>query len=168
MSATKINESNQRPAPLLSADAAVPCPEAQVVSVLLVDDDCAASYSLWALLNWQSGIRVCATAESAVEAIGLVRRLRPDVCLVSAALEGGEGVRLAHRIIELPESSRVIIYTEHAGQDLAATAAIADADAVWRYGDADQLARTIKVDVPRFGGHGFSRRPGWPLMLCCS
>ncbi|MDQ2896313.1 MAG: response regulator [Actinomycetota bacterium] len=150
MSATKINESNQRHAPLLSAGAPVPCPEAQVVTVLLVDDDCAASYSLWALLNWQPGIRVCATAESAVEAIGLVRRLRPDVCLVSAALEGGEGVRLAHRITELPEPSRVIIYTEHAGQDLAAMGAIAGAaDAVWRYGDADQLARTIKATAAR-------------------
>jgi hypothetical protein len=31
-----------------------------------------------------------------------------------------------------------------------------------------QLPLEVAMDVPRFGGHGFFRRPWWPLMGCCS
>ncbi len=143
MSATVINDSKSCPpvaARESSADAELPA-----VAVLLVDDNRVASYSLWARLNWQPGIRICATADSAVEALALVRRWKPDVCLVSAALGAGEGVRLAHRLTGLPESPRVLLYADHPRGELEATAAITGAaGAIGRYGDPDQLAGTIK------------------------
>lgn len=49
-----------------------------VVDVLIVDDGRAASYALWALLNWQPGLRICGTAESRERALGTVRQLTPD------------------------------------------------------------------------------------------
>lgn len=119
--------------------------ERETVKILLVDDDRAASYSLWALLSWQPGIRACATAESGVEAIGLAQRLSPDVCLVAAALGVGEGMEVSHRLTQLPGSPRVLVYGEHSGPEFHATAVIAGADGVlWRYGDPDELARTIR------------------------
>lgn len=122
------------------------------VAVLLVDDDREASYAVWALLHWEPGIRVCATAESAADALTLASRLQPDVCLVSAAMEQGEGLWLAHRITELRQPPRVIIQTEDPGCELRASAMFARASAVvWRYGDPDHLVSTIKAAAA--GGH---------------
>ncbi|MEO6859514.1 MAG: response regulator [Solirubrobacteraceae bacterium] len=152
MSATVINDSESRPTPAAARDEAAPGAE-PAVAVMIVDDDRAASYSLWALLNWQPGIRICATASSAVEAVKLVRRRKPGVCLVSAALEAGEGVHPARRLMELPEPPRVILYADRLGRELEAVAAITGAaGAVGRYGDPGQLACTIRRTAA--GEHG--------------
>lgn len=145
MGATAIHE--PAPTPLLVAERPGPrdgAPE-PAVSVLIADSDRAVSYSLWALLRWQPGIRVAATAESPAQALTLARRRRPDVCLVSAALGSGEGIRLAHRLTLLPLAPTVLVYADEPGPELAATAVIAGAaGAVSRYGDPDELAGAIR------------------------
>jgi two-component system, NarL family, response regulator DesR len=114
------------------------------LDILLVDDDRLASYGLWALLNWRRGIRVGATAETSSEALSVIERRRPDVCLVSAALGPGGGIRLASELKRLAASPRVIVYADHLGAPLVGAAAIAGADGVvWRYGDPDELAQLI-------------------------
>jgi DNA-binding NarL/FixJ family response regulator len=115
MSAGTMNNSVGHPALSLPADEPAAGSASADVAVLLVDDDREASYALWALLHCQSGIRVCATAASAADGLTLAGRLKPDVCLVSAALEQGEGLWLAHRITDLPRPPRVIIHTEDPG-----------------------------------------------------
>ncbi len=160
MSATVIDQSNSSPTPRAACEEAARGAELPTVGVLLVDDDRAASYSLWALLNWQPGIRIIATANSAAQAVARVRRRKPDVCLVSAALGAGEGVRLAHRLAELPEPPRVLLYADRPGCELDAIAAIARAaGAVSRYGDPDQLACTIR----RTAAGEYDHRPSAPM-----
>ena len=152
MSAGTINHSVGHPAVSRPGDEPVAGSPSADVAVLLVDDDREASYALWALLHWQPGIRVCATAESAADALTMASRLKPDVCLVSAAIEHGEGLWLAHRITELRRPPRVIIHTEDPGCELPASAMFARASAVvWRYGDPDHLVSTIKAAAA--GGH---------------
>jgi two-component system response regulator DesR len=117
----------------------------QSVEVLLVEDDRAASYSLWALLTWQPGVHVCATTETADEALTLVREQRPDVCLVAAGLERGRGVAVAHRLIQVPDPPRVLMYDDRVGADLRDRASIAGAKGAFsRYGDPNDVARAIK------------------------
>jgi two-component system response regulator DesR len=146
MSAGTINHAVGHPAGSRASDEPVAASPSADVAVVLVDDDREASYALWALLHWQPGIRICATAESAADALTLAARLKPDVCLVSAALEQGEGLWLAHRITELRQPPRVIIYTDDPGCELRASAMLARASAVvWRYDDPDHLTSTIRT-----------------------
>lgn len=145
MSSTAINDPESRPPRVAAREESTADAKPSAVSVLLVDDSRVASYSLWARLNWQPGIRICATADSAVEAVALASRSKPDVCLVSVALGAGEGVRLAYRLTKLPEPPRVLLYADRPGRELEAVAAITGAaGAVGRYGDPDQLACTIR------------------------
>lgn len=112
MSSTVINDPESRPPRVAVREGSAPGADLAPVAVLLVDDARAASYSLWALLNWQPGIRICAAADSAVEAVALASRSKPEVCLVSVALGAGEGVRLAYRLTKLPEPPRVLVYAD--------------------------------------------------------
>jgi DNA-binding NarL/FixJ family response regulator len=120
-------------------------PRSRTVEVVLVDDDRTASYSLWALLSWRPGIRISAIVQSPTEAITAIRRLRPDVCMVAAAVGEGEGLNICHAIKQLPEPPRVLVYDERASAELEGAGMIAGVDGtVSRYGDADRLERTIK------------------------
>ncbi|HZE05193.1 MAG TPA: response regulator [Solirubrobacteraceae bacterium] len=115
------------------------------VTVLLVDDDRVASYSLWALLNWRPGIRVCATAENSGDARRLARRLAPDVCLVSAALGCRDGGRLTHELKQAPKRPRILIYDDRGGPRLTAMARLCSADGAFsRYGDPGELTDLIQ------------------------
>jgi DNA-binding NarL/FixJ family response regulator len=115
------------------------------VEVLLVDDDRTASYSLWSLLNWRPGIRISASVDSPTEAFKAIRRLRPDICLVAAALGEHEGTSLCHAVKQLPQPPRVILYGDRASDELEGAGMIAGVDGtVSRYGDADRLEQTIK------------------------
>lgn len=119
--------------------------DADVAHVFLVDDDRAASYSLRTLLGGQPGIRIVATAESSAEALALVGRLRPGVCLVSAALGRGEGIGLVHSLKQMTDAPRVLIHADRVDAALEGTAMLAGADGVlWRYGDPDELASVIR------------------------
>jgi DNA-binding NarL/FixJ family response regulator len=128
-------------------------PELEPVTVVIVDDNLDSSYALWALLNWEPGIRV-ATATSAA-AIAVVQLERPDVCLVSASL----GLRCVHQLTQLPARPRVLIYSDRQDAGLDGAAVIAGADGVfWRYGDTEELEAEIRrvaagqrslPDIPR-------------------
>ena len=113
------------------------------VRVLLVDDDRLASYSLWALLNWQPGIRVSASAQSINEAVDMVHQLRPDVCLVSAGLESGDGMRLADRLTELPAPPHVLIYADRLDAELDGVASAGAGGIISRYADPHEVADLI-------------------------
>jgi DNA-binding NarL/FixJ family response regulator len=144
MTAAAVKQDRPRVPPAPAADETTSGASLPMIEVLLVDDDRSASYGLWALLNWRPEIRVSATAETSREAIDLVARLRPGVCLIAATLGRGEGIRLAHRLKQLAERPRVLIYTARQDPQVQAVAALAGADAVsWRYADPDELADRI-------------------------
>lgn len=131
---------NHRGEAIAAAAKAASGPRPRRIGVMLVEDDRCASYSLWALLNWQPGIRVLGTAHIA-DAVPAIQRERPAVCLVSAAA----GPRCYHRLSQLPTGPAVLVYADHPSAELDATAAIAGADGVlWRYGDPEQLVETIR------------------------
>ena len=131
-------------------------PQRRSVEVLIVDDDRAASYSLWALLHWRPGIRISAIVDSPSEAFKAIGRLRPDICLVAAALGEPEWLSLCHAVKQLPQPPRVILYGERASDELEGMGMIAGVDGtVSRYGDADRLEQTIK----RIAGGDLGEQP---------
>ena len=110
-----------------------------------MDDDLAARYSIWALLRWKRDVREIDTAEGGAEALGLAKRRRPDVCLVSATLGLGDGLTVGFKIKRLIDPTRVLIFADAIDAQLAGAAVVADADGVlWRYADPEQQAAAIR------------------------
>ena len=81
-----------------------------------------------------------ASADTA-DALAVIRRARPAVCVVSA----DAGPRYIHRLSQLAAAPSVLVYADRRSAELDATMAIAGADGVlWRYGDPGLLADTIR------------------------
>ncbi len=148
MSIAIIDTGRTAPRPAGPVEAGPRAGKPPPVDVMVIDDDRDASYSLCALLWWRPGLRV-ATATGA-DAPAVVLQERPTVCLVSAEL----GPRLMHRLAELPDGPRVLAYTHDQGSELDGEAVLAGAaGSVWRYGDPDELAHTIRLVAE--GGKAF-------------
>jgi two-component system, NarL family, nitrate/nitrite response regulator NarL len=126
-------------------------PRPRRVDVLVIDEDHAASYSLWALLRWRGvGVRAAAAAD----ALGVAEQQRPALCLVSAAL----GPRFVFGLTLLPDAPHVLVHAVERVEELVGVAVLAGAmGVVWRYGDPDELAAEIRsvtagrVPAPELG-----------------
>ena len=115
------------------------------IDLLIVDDHRAARYSVWALLSWKRDMRVTGTASSSAEALTLVKRRRPHVCLISAALGQGEALTLASRMKHLIDPPRVLIFADAVDQRLACAATVAGADGILcRYADPEEQAGIVR------------------------
>ena len=115
------------------------------IDLLIVDDNRAARYSVWALLSWERDMRVTGTASSSAEALTLAKRRRPDVCLISATLGQGEALTLASRMKHLIDPPRVLIFADAVDQHLACAATVAGADGVLcRYADPEEQAGIVR------------------------
>ncbi len=129
----------QPPSPATSPiDAVASERQGRPVGVLVVDEDRAASYSLWALLRWR-GITV--RAATATDAFAVVQEERPALCLVSAEL----GARFIFGLTRLPDPPSVLVHAVERVEELDGVAVLAGAaGVVWRYGDPDDLAAAIR------------------------
>lgn len=82
--------------------------------VLLVDDHPVVRQGLAALIEQQGDIEVCGQAESAADALRLVKSARPDVALVDLSLKGTSGLELLKDLkIRHPELPTIVV-TMHA------------------------------------------------------
>jgi DNA-binding NarL/FixJ family response regulator len=148
MSIAIIDTRKTAPRPAATVGAGPTAARLPPVDVMVVDDDRDASYSLCALLWWRPGIRVATATSADVPDVVLLQR--PAVCLVSAEL----GPCFMYRFHELPRGPRVLAYTDDQGSELDGEAVLAGAaGSVWRYGDPDELADTIRLVAA--GGKAF-------------
>lgn len=82
--------------------------------VLLVDDHPIVRQGLAALIDQQPDLEVCGQAETAADALRLVKSARPDVALVDLSLKGTSGLELLKDLkIRHPELSTIVV-TMHA------------------------------------------------------
>jgi DNA-binding NarL/FixJ family response regulator len=82
--------------------------------VLLVDDHPVVRQGLAALIDQQGDIEVCGQAETAADALRLVKSARPDVALVDLSLKGTSGLELLKDLkIRHPELPTIVV-TMHA------------------------------------------------------
>jgi len=89
------------------------------LTCLIVDDNSLFLESASDLLR-RGGVDVVGVASSSSEAIRLASELRPDVTLVDIDLGDEDGFELAQRLSEsAPASSKVILVSTHAEEDLA-------------------------------------------------
>lgn len=90
--------------------------------IVLADDHAIMRAGIRALLGTVPGIRVVAETGDGLEALGLVRSLRPDAILLDVSLPGLNGLEVAAQIARLDLNTRVLMLSMHAGAEYAARA----------------------------------------------
>lgn len=117
-----------------------------MLRVLLVDDHEVVRIGLRTLLDHRPGLEVVGEAGSAAEAIDLASRLRPDIVLMDIRLPGGSGVEACAEVVRQSPSSRVIMLTSYAEDDLLFEAIAAGAAGyVLKQVGSDRLIQTIEA-----------------------
>ena len=89
-----------------------------MVRCVIVDDNALFLEGAADLLK-REGLEVVGVASNSAEAIRLVTELHPDVTLVDVDLGEEDGFELAQRLHDLAVTSKVILVSTHAEEDLA-------------------------------------------------
>jgi DNA-binding NarL/FixJ family response regulator len=83
------------------------------IKVLIVDDSLVVRERLVAILDELAGIEIVGQAENVTEAIGAVRKLRPDVIILDIWMPGGSGIDVLRQIKQGGAGPMVIILTNY-------------------------------------------------------
>lgn len=102
----------------------------ETARVLVVDDHSAVRAGIEALLAGEPGLEPVGSAGRAEEAVDLARETRPDVAIVDFQLGDRDGLSLCRELKELPNPTRVVLYSAYADGPLALAGVIAGADGV--------------------------------------
>jgi DNA-binding NarL/FixJ family response regulator len=92
--------------------------EGMPLTCVIVDDNSLFLAGAADLLQ-REGVDVVGVASNGADAIRLVRELQPDVTLVDIDLGDEDGFALARELNDLTVSSKVILVSTHAEEDLA-------------------------------------------------
>jgi two-component system, NarL family, nitrate/nitrite response regulator NarL len=95
----------------------------------------------------REGLEVVGAASNSADAIRLVEELRPDVTLVDIDLGDEDGFELARRLSDNSVSSKVILVSTHAEEDLAQL--IATSPAIGFVSKLRLSAETIRATLER-------------------
>ena len=101
--------------------------EVRPLRLVVVDDHEVVRQGLVALLERREAFQVVGEAGSVEEALGVVRRFRPDLVVMDVRLPDGSGIEACREIrAEMPET-RVIILTSYPDEEAVLSAIIAGA-----------------------------------------
>jgi two-component system, NarL family, response regulator len=97
--------------------AAVPQPDAQPVSVLIVDDHPVVRDGLCAMISADPNIHVVAEAGTGEEALEAIQRLRPMVVLMDLLLPDMSGSEVIQRVCAVSSDTAFIVLTTLSGDE---------------------------------------------------
>jgi two-component system, NarL family, response regulator DesR len=113
------------------------------IDLLIVDGQHEASPGVWTTLGCPQEIRIIATAATIDGALRVAAEQKPQVCVVSGSFSSSDWLGLAHRLRNLTNAARLLIYGA-ADSRMICTAVIAEADGVLcRDGDPGELAEVV-------------------------
>ncbi len=81
------------------------------VTVLVADDDPTIRDGLMAILETQEDLLPIGEASDGLQAVQMVRELRPDVVLMDVGMPGVDGIEATRRIKQESPETRVIVLT---------------------------------------------------------
>ncbi len=114
--------------------------------ILLVDDHEVVRIGLKTMLSRQQDLRVIGEAANAEDAVSLARQLEPDVVVMDVRLPGGSGIEACREIGRHCPSTRVIMLTSYAEDELIFEAIAAGAAGyVLKQVGSDNLIDTIRA-----------------------
>lgn len=108
------------------------------IRLVIVDDQALIRSGLLSILNVYPDIEVAGEAADGVEAVPLVKELRPDVVLMDLNLPQINGVEATRQLMRLPEPPRVLVLTTFGADDRVLDALNA--------GAAGFLLKDVRVD----------------------
>jgi two-component system invasion response regulator UvrY len=91
-----------------------------VINILIVDDHDLVRTGLKNILAGQADFKVVGEASSGEQAIGLSRRIEPDVILMDVSLPGLSGLETTERILKAQPEARIVVLTAHSEAPLPA------------------------------------------------
>lgn len=116
------------------------------IRVFLVDDHAIVRLGLTALLGDQPDIEIVGEAGTAAETMSAIEKNPPDVVLMDIRLPGESGIELTRQIVERFPSTRVLILTSYADDDLIARAICAGAIGyILKQVEPGELLRAIRA-----------------------
>jgi len=118
---------NARPAPPLD----------KPYRVLVADDHAVVRRGVRALLELQPGIEIAAEAVNGLEALNLVRKLKPDLVVLDLTMPEMNGLELARAIRDENSSTDLLVLTMHFSEEVAREALRSGAMAYVLKSDAD-------------------------------
>ena len=92
-----------------------------LVKILVADDHEIVRRGVRHILSSRPEWEVCAEAADGLEAVALVKRLKPDVTILDISMPTMNGLDAAREIARLNLPTRVLIFTMHYSQDLQRT-----------------------------------------------
>jgi DNA-binding NarL/FixJ family response regulator len=90
---------------------------ANLIRVLVADDQALVREGLVTLLGLVEGIEVVGAAENGEKAVRLAEELHPDVVLMDLRMPRMDGVEATHRILATGRPARVLVLTTYADDD---------------------------------------------------
>lgn len=116
------------------------------IRILLVDDHAIVRLGLMTLLNDQPDMEVVGEAGTAGEAVKAVEKFHPNVVLMDIRLPGEGGIEATRQVTERFPSSKVVILTSFADDELVVRAIRAGAVGyVLKQVETDELLRAIQA-----------------------
>lgn len=88
------------------------------ISVLIVDDHGVVRQGLRTYLELLDDIEIVAEAENGVEAVVLVRQYNPDIVLMDLVMPEMDGIEATHQVLEVSPTTKVIVLTSFAEDEL--------------------------------------------------
>jgi DNA-binding NarL/FixJ family response regulator len=118
---------------------------AQVIRVLLVDDESVVRRGLRMRLALEPDLEVVGAAGNSAEALLLARTATPDVVVMDVKVQDGDGVKAIRQMRALVPDCAVVVLTLHGGRANQAQALEAGAQAfVEKQGGVDRLLAEIR------------------------
>jgi DNA-binding NarL/FixJ family response regulator len=115
------------------------------IRTLIVDDHPAMRAGVAAVLGQEPDLMVVGAASGARQLWQTLRSVDPDVVLMDFALDGVDGVILCHRLKQMLDAPRVVLYSAFADRALIAPAMLAQADAfLSKRADARVLCQALR------------------------
>jgi DNA-binding NarL/FixJ family response regulator len=128
---------------------------ADTLQLVLVEDHPAVSAGVERLISRTPDMEVAAVADTCAAAAEISERVRPDAVIVDMHLVDGNGLRLAHDLIDRGVTGAVVVYTAFADDLVALAALVAGASAVVSKG---ALGAEL-IDAVRASARGARLRP---------
>ncbi|KGN29829.1 LuxR family transcriptional regulator [Knoellia sinensis KCTC 19936] len=121
------------------------------VTLTLADDEPLVRSGLRMVLEGDPALEILGEAGDGVEALAMVRRLRPDVALLDIRMPGLTGIEVTERLAADPDLSatRVLVLTTFADDDYLVAAA--------RAGASGYLLKSMTPESIRAAVHGVAR-----------
>jgi two-component system response regulator NreC len=87
-----------------------------MITVAIADDSAIVRQNLRALLEMESDIHIVGEAADGLEAIRLVKRLKPNVLVVDMAIGGMNGIEVIKQVDRYSPGTRIVVFSMHADE----------------------------------------------------